>query len=147
MAEENKIESIEKNDEQPSGKTDTPASEKKHTLSNEKEEKKNKRRRRRNYDEYDEEITQEDGKATKNDENENESDVDDEKLDLLMAKEDEEDDDLAEIDTANIITGGRRTRGRVIDYKKTAKALGNDGLGKDDGEDDDDADFDVGKEK
>ena len=64
-----------------------------------------------------------------------------------MAKEDEEDDDLAEIDTANIITGGRRTRGRVIDYKKTAKALGNDGLGKDDGEDDDDADFDVGKEK
>lgn len=53
-----------------------------------------------------------------------ESDMDDAKLDALMGNEvEEEEDDLAEIDTSNIITSGRRTRGKVIDYKKTAEEL------------------------
>mgnify|MGYP003365416857 CR=1 FL=1 len=113
-----------------------------------------KRRRRRNYDDYDNEVAQEektlkenkktklasgitgegaDGskkvsdiqkKSSNGDENASDSDVDDEKLDRLMGNElDEEDDDLNEIDTSNIITGGRRTRGKIIDYKKAAKEL------------------------
>lgn len=116
-----------------------------------------KRRRRRNYDDYDNEVAQEEktlkenkrtkltsGESTdgsKNasdtqkkgstaDENASDSDVDDEKLDRLMGNElDEEEDDLNEIDTSNIITGGRRTRGKIIDYKKAAKELDNEEKG------------------
>lgn len=74
------------------------------------------RKRRRNYEENDADVEGE--KPAEVD-----SDVDDAQLDTLAAPEDEEEDDLAEIDTSNIITSGRRTRGKVIDYKKTAEQL------------------------
>ncbi|CCD23636.1 Chz1p NDAI_0B06040 [Naumovozyma dairenensis CBS 421] len=97
-----------------------------------------KRRKRRNYDAYDEEVAKEEAEektqkklktdSSKGDQgeiiDEDASDLDDAKLDMLMGKDvDEEEDDLAEIDTSNIITGGRRTRGKVIDFKKTAEKL------------------------
>lgn len=100
-----------------------------------------KKRRRRNYDDYDNEVAQEEKElkeqkklktgsdvSTKKtgavDNSDDDSDVDDEKLDLLMGNDlDDEDDDLAEIDTTNIITTGRRTRGKIIDYKKAAEEL------------------------
>ena len=105
-----------------------------------------KKRRRRNYDDYDNEVAQEEkelkdkkklkvsaggangadstNKTGSADNSDSDSDVDDAKLDLLMGNElDDEDDDLAEIDTTNIITSGRRTRGKVIDYKKAAEEL------------------------
>ncbi|KAG0669553.1 Histone H2A.Z-specific chaperone [Maudiozyma exigua] len=142
-----------------------------------------KRRRRRNYDDYDNEVAQEEKtlkeskktklasgetikgtdttkntsesqeKALNGDENGSDSDVDDEKLDRLMGNElDEEEDDLNEIDTSNIITGGRRTRGKIIDYKKAAKELDSeekgadaskaaDAKGLDDEDDEDDVEF------
>ncbi|CUS24176.1 LAQU0S14e01926g1_1 [Lachancea quebecensis] len=99
---------------------------KKHELKDQADKKRVKRRR--NYDDYDKEVAAEDSKAKKenkgtgNDGSESESE-DDEKLDMLLNKEEEEEDDLAEIDSSNIIQGGRRTRGKVIDYKKTAEAL------------------------
>ncbi|CEP62935.1 Chz1p LALA0_S06e07294g [Lachancea lanzarotensis] len=86
-------------------------------------------KRRRNYDEHDKEVTAEDskpkasGKKDVKDSDESDESEDDEKLDQLLSKEDEDDDDLTEIDSTNIITGGRRTRGKVIDYKKTAEVL------------------------
>ncbi|SCU88327.1 LANO_0D01772g1_1 [Lachancea nothofagi CBS 11611] len=99
---------------------------KKHELKDQSEKKRVKRRR--NYDDYDKEVAAEDskvktsGKKDGKSEDESESE-DDEKLDMMLNKEEEEDDDLAEIDSTNIIQGGRRTRGKVIDYKKTAEAL------------------------
>lgn len=103
-----------------------------HNKSEKSVEPKPKRRRRRNYDDYDAEVAKEETKAknglTKSENNgtveDSESDMDDAKLDALMGNEgEEEEDDLAEIDTSNIITSGRRTRGKVIDYKKTAEEL------------------------
>lgn len=102
------------------------AESKKHELTEQSEKKRVKRRR--NYDDYDKEVaaadskTKQAGKTGGDGESDSESE-DDEKLDLLLNKEDEEEDDLAEIDSSNIIQGGRRTRGKVIDYKKTAEAL------------------------
>ncbi|CAR24682.1 Histone H2A.Z-specific chaperone CHZ1 [Lachancea thermotolerans] len=99
---------------------------KKHELKDQPDKKRVKRRR--NYDDYDKEVAAEDSKAKKENKgtgdngSESESE-DDEKLDMMLNKEDEEEDDLAEIDSSNIIQGGRRTRGKVIDYKKTAEAL------------------------
>ncbi|SMN20429.1 similar to Saccharomyces cerevisiae YER030W CHZ1 Histone chaperone for Htz1p/H2A-H2B dimer [Maudiozyma saulgeensis] len=111
-----------------------------------------KKRRRRNYDDYDNEVAQEEkdlkqqkknqtsieskvGDVSsktgsiaqkKNADDDSDSDVDDEKLDRLMGNElEEEEDDLTEIDTTNIITSGRRTRGKIIDYKKAARELDN----------------------
>ncbi|KAL3231419.1 Histone H2AZ-specific chaperone CHZ1 [Nakaseomyces bracarensis] len=98
-----------------------------------------KKRRRRNYDDYDAEVAASEKNKKKNKveetastveangaavarDSDSESEVDDAKLDRLV-NEDEEEDDLAEIDTSNIITTGRRTRGKIIDYKKTAKEL------------------------
>lgn len=117
-----------------------------------------KRRRRRNYDDYDAEVAKEETKTKGGSEKsegktaaeDSESDMDDAKLDALMGNEvEEEEDDLAEIDTSNIITSGRRTRGKVIDYKKTAEELdkneatekSTNETGKDDEEDDEDDDF------
>ncbi|CAI4964880.1 CRE_HP_G0097040.mRNA.1.CDS.1 [Saccharomyces cerevisiae] len=103
-----------------------------HNKSEKSVEPKPKRRRRRNYDDYDAEVAKEETKAknglTKSENNgtveDSESDMDDAELDALMGNEgEEEEDDLAEIDTSNIITSGRRTRGKVIDYKKTAEEL------------------------
>lgn len=100
------------------------------------EAKKEKKRRRRQYDDVPDEPEEED---------EDEDDEDDEKLDAKLEEEgDEEEDDLAEIDTSNIITTGRRTRGKVIDYAKTAAQLDNEAgkaTGAKEDEDDDDADF------
>ena len=42
---------------------------------------------------------------------------------------------MEEIDTDNIISGGRRTRGKAIDFAKAAEGL------EDDDDEDDDADF------
>ncbi|BFZ61070.1 hypothetical protein YB2330_002128 [Saitoella coloradoensis] len=52
-----------------------------------------------------------------------EEESEDENVDESMQveeDEEEEEDDLAEIDTSNIISGGRRTRGKQIDYTKEA---------------------------
>lgn len=98
------------------------------------------KRRRRNYDDYDAEVNKEEQELKKHrkelissgvtkigagDSDIDDEDIDDAKLDQLLATElnDDVEDDLAEIDTSNIITGGRRTRGKIIDYKKTAKEL------------------------
>lgn len=49
--------------------------------------------------------------------------------------EEADDDNMEEIDESNIITGGRRTRGKNIDFAKAAQELGDD---EEDEEDDDD---------
>ncbi|KAH0614571.1 uncharacterized protein H6S33_000207 [Morchella sextelata] len=41
---------------------------------------------------------------------------------IEMGGEEDDDDDLAEIDSSNIIQGGRRTRGKQIDFVAAAKA-------------------------
>ncbi|KAI4212008.1 MAG: hypothetical protein LQ351_005190 [Letrouitia transgressa] len=50
--------------------------------------------------------------------------------------EEEDEDNMEEIDTDNIITSGRRTRGKSIDFNKV-----DDGGYPDDDDDDDDDDF------
>lgn len=50
------------------------------------------------------------------------------------AAEDEDEDDTTEIDTDNILSDGRRTRGKAIDFAKAAEEAGDD---LDDDEDDD----------
>ena len=52
--------------------------------------------------------------------------------------EEEDEDNMEEIDTDNIISDGRRTRGKTIDFAKAAENAGED---LDDDEDDDDDDF------
>lgn len=42
--------------------------------------------------------------------------------------EEEEEDELNEIDTTNIITSGRRTRGKQIDFKDAAAKLDAEGV-------------------
>jgi hypothetical protein len=55
---------------------------------------------------------------------------------LTMEAADEPDEDnMEEIDTNNIISGGRRTRGRQIDFAKAAEELPEE---EDDEDDDDD---------
>ncbi|CCE62977.1 hypothetical protein TPHA_0D03420 [Tetrapisispora phaffii CBS 4417] len=109
------------------------------------------KRRRRNYDDYDAEVNKDEEKSkeeSKTDDFKGEGDEDeisDERLDAMITLEDEFEDDLAEIDTSNIITTGRRTRGKIIDYKKTAEKL-DASTGKSaalDNENDEDEDEDV----
>lgn len=58
---------------------------------------------------------------------------------LHYTTEDEPDEDnMEEIDTDNIIQGGRRTRGRNIDFAKAAAELPEE-----DDEDEDDGDFEA----
>ncbi|CCF60020.1 hypothetical protein KAFR_0I02410 [Kazachstania africana CBS 2517] len=144
-------------------KAETPKDENTHTstetvaeqIPKESGNKEKRKRRRRNYDDYDAEVDKEEKENKLNKKSkkmgaaeevdEDESDLDDEKLDMLIGNEAEEEDDLAEIDTSNIITGGRRTRGKVIDYKKTAELL-DQGAQKDSSvaeEEEDDEDEDV----
>ncbi|KAJ5619598.1 hypothetical protein N7510_003582 [Penicillium lagena] len=54
--------------------------------------------------------------------------------------DDEEDgaDNLEPISTSNIITGGRRTRGKAIDFAEAAEKSKNEGDEMDDDDDDDD---------
>lgn len=71
-----------------------------------------KKKRRRQYDDLPKEPKSED------DEEEEEEDGDEDNL-----GEEEEEDDLLEIDLSNIITSGRRTRGKVIDFAEAAAKL------------------------
>lgn len=57
---------------------------------------------------------------------------------------DEEEDDLHEIDTSNILSSGRRTRGKTIDFAKAAENAGEEL--DDDEEDDEDFEADGGAE-
>lgn len=50
--------------------------------------------------------------------------------------EEADEDNMEEIDESNIITGGRRTRGKAIDFAKAAQDLGDE-----EDDEDDDADF------
>lgn len=74
-----------------------------------------KKRRRRQYKD-DVPRDKKDGKSSDEEESNDEE-----------ASENEDDgveeDDLVEIDTSNIISGGRRTRGKVIDFKEAAKKV------------------------
>lgn len=91
------------------------------------------KRRRRNYDDYDNEVKKADLEKTgiksedaDSDDDDEESEVDDDKLDMIEIKEDEEEDDLAEIDTFNIVNGSRHRKDELIDYKKTSEELATD---------------------
>lgn len=103
-------------------------------VESEKKDGKKKKRRRQ----YDDDLP----KETKSDDDDDESDEGDgENLDEEAGDEDE----LLEIDTSNIITGGRRTRGKVIDFKKAAEELEREhGVVKEDDEDEE-AEFDEPK--
>jgi len=50
--------------------------------------------------------------------------------------EEADEDNMEEIDEGNILSGGRRTRGKAIDFAKAAQELGDE-----DDDEDDDADF------
>lgn len=90
-------------------------------------EKKHKKKRRRQYEDEAPKEKSED----EEEDDEDDDDVNDELLDL-----EDDDDDLAEIDTANIIAGGRRTRGKVIDFTKAAEKLKEEGkIEEEEGED------------
>lgn len=56
---------------------------------------------------------------------------------LRDTAEEDDDDNMEEIDTGNIINDGRRTRGKTIDFAKAAENAGDD-LDDDDDEEDDD---------
>lgn len=75
----------------------------------EESDKPKKKRRRRQYDDAPKE--------------EPESDDGDEKEEAEEENLDDEEEDLLEIDESNIISGGRRTRGKVIDFKKAAEEI------------------------
>lgn len=69
---------------------------------------------------------------------------DDDKADEKDDEDDDEEGDLIEIDEANIILGGRRTRGKKIDYAKAAEDIPED----EDDDDEEEADFeDKGEEE
>jgi len=71
-------------------------------------------------------------------EEETEDDTSEDEADETAATADDADDDnMEEIDLNNIIDGGRRTRGRQIDFAKAAEELPED----DDDDEDDDEDF------
>jgi len=53
----------------------------------------------------------------------------------MEAADEPDEDNMEEIDTNNIISGGRRTRGRQIDFAKAAEELPEE---EDDEDDDDD---------
>ena len=55
-----------------------------------------------------------------------------------LIAEEEDEDNMEEIDTDNIIDGGRRTRGKTIDF---AKAAAENPAEDDDDDEDDDEDF------
>ncbi|KFX97779.1 hypothetical protein V490_02626 [Pseudogymnoascus sp. VKM F-3557] len=72
-------------------------------------------------------------------EEDEEEDSSDDEIDEAAPVVDEADDDnMEEIDTSNIISGGRRTRGRQIDFAQAAKDLPED-----EEDEDDDGDFEA----
>lgn len=56
----------------------------------------------------------------------------------VSAAEEEDEDNMEEIDTDNIISDGRRTRGKSIDFAKAAEEAGDELDDDDDDEEDDD---------
>ena len=56
----------------------------------------------------------------------------------VIAAEEDDQDTMEEIDTDNIISDGRRTRGKAIDFAKAAEDAGDE---LDDDDDDEDDDF------
>lgn len=62
----------------------------------------------------------------------------------LYGADEEEEDDLKEIESDNIIAGGRRTRGKVIDFAKAAEESKGE-IEEDD--EDDDEDFEAPDEE
>jgi hypothetical protein len=64
-------------------------------------------------------------------------------LTVLVADE-PDDDNMEEIDTSNILSDGRRTRGRQIDFAKAAEELPED---EEDDDDDDDFEEPVDEDK
>ncbi|KAI0025748.1 histone chaperone domain CHZ-domain-containing protein [Xylariomycetidae sp. FL0641] len=71
-----------------------------------------------------------------------EEDDEDSGDDEEAAGDEEAEDGLDEIDTNNIVEGGRRTRGRVIDWAKAAE----ENPAEDDDDDEDEEDFEPEKE-
>jgi hypothetical protein len=65
-------------------------------------------------------------------------------MELTVIADDEEEDEMAEIDMDNIVNGGRRTRGKVIDFAKAAEEAKYE---IDDDEDGDDEDFEAPDEE
>ncbi|KAI1135244.1 hypothetical protein F5Y05DRAFT_394923 [Hypoxylon sp. FL0543] len=65
---------------------------------------------------------------------EDDDDDDDEEEEENEGGDDDADDGMEEIDLSNIVAGGRRTRGRVIDWAKAAQ----ENPAEDDDEDDED---------
>ena len=61
-----------------------------------------------------------------------------------MRRTEEEEEDMAEIELDNIVEGGRRTRGKVIDFAKAAEENKDD---IDDDDEDDDDDFEAPDEE
>jgi Histone chaperone domain CHZ len=56
---------------------------------------------------------------------------------IVLVADEPDDDNMEEIDTSNILSDGRRTRGRQIDFAKAAEELPEE----EEEEDDDDDDF------
>lgn len=103
-----------------------------------------KKKKRRTYDDDEPEVKKDEGKSEENveegdededadaevqEEGEDDDDDDDDDDEEDYEGEDdgedeeEEEDELNEIDTTNIITSGRRTRGKQIDFKDAAAKL------------------------
>ncbi|PYH77133.1 hypothetical protein BO82DRAFT_345597 [Aspergillus uvarum CBS 121591] len=61
------------------------------------------------------------------------------------ADNDEDGDNLEPISEDNIISGGRRTRGKIVDYQAAAEKLKADNM-MDDEEEDDDEDYEGGED-
>lgn len=102
------------------------------------ESKKEKKHRKKRRTQYDDEVPKEKSEDEKEDAEDEDDDYDDANDDLLDL-DDEEEDDLAEIDTANIIAGGRRTRGKIVDFNKAAEKLKEEG--KDEEEEGEDGEY------
>lgn len=64
----------------------------------------------------------------------------------LTDEDEEEGDNLEPISTDNIIEGGRRTRGKMIDFAEAAEKAKAEGEGELDDDDEDDEDFELGNE-
>ncbi|EEH43296.2 uncharacterized protein PADG_08116 [Paracoccidioides brasiliensis Pb18] len=76
---------------------------------------------------------------------EEESSSDESVAEDVTADEEEDDvqNDLEPISTSNIISGGRRTRGKTIDFAEAARKAHEAGVQIDEDDDDDDDDFEA----
>ncbi|ODV87598.1 hypothetical protein CANARDRAFT_21544 [[Candida] arabinofermentans NRRL YB-2248] len=119
-------------EESPAIETEKRKAEEETDLEEPKEKKKKRKHSRRKYD--DAPPAEEAEKDSDDDDDDDDKDLDDDKLIV----EDDEEDDLLEIDASNIITTGRRTRGKVIDYSKVSEKLGMKATEEDEEEDDGD---------